>query len=445
MVLPQLSPKQVRWALIVVTVILAIAAWAIGRYLSPAPPKTVSMSTGAAGGAYHAYGEQYAKALAAQGIQLKLMPSTGSIENLQRLNDGQASVGLVQSGLGTASTDTEDDDDTTPLRSLGIVSYEPVWIFSRLAGVEAGLGALKGKRVSIGVEGSGARKVALDLLAAYGLNATDVNTQAMTNSAAALALKAGQLDATIFVSSVNSPLIEALLGDPGIKLISLAQTGGIPAKLHYLQALTLKRGAISPARDLPAVDTPLLSTSANLVVRDDLHPAVAYLLLEAAKDVHRAATPFQLRGELPRLAGVDFPPANEATRYFKDGRPFLQRYLPFWLANFVQRLLLVIVPLVAIMVPLFKVLPGLLDMRDRTRLYRRYGELMFLENDLKARQLSNEEVRRARARLDEMERDVATMKLPLDFSDKLYTLRQHIGFVRERLQTEPTNPKEQPA
>ncbi len=437
MILPQFTSKQLRMVLIGVAVAMGIAVWAVGRYLSPAPPKSIAMSTGAVDGAYHAAALRYAKSLAAQGIEVKLNPSSGSVQNLARLNAAEASVALVQGGLGTASTDTEDDDDTTQLRTLSVVGYEPVWIFSRgVVGLEASLATLKGRRVAVGAEGSGSRKLALDLMASYGLTSQDVNLRLDTGMSAAKLLQAGELDAVIFAAAPTSAAVLALIGDPKVQLNSLAHANALPAKLAYLQTVSLKRGAIDPARNLPDRDIALLATTANLVVRDDLHPAVAYLLIEAARDAHRAPSPFSVRGEFPNLKGADFPVSDEAQRFFKEGRPFLQRYLPFWLANFVQRLILILVPLVAIMVPLFKVLPGLLDMRDKTRLYRRYGELMFIERDIATRQLTADEIAKTRKKLDSIAVEVSGMKFPLDFADKVYTLRQHVEFVRTQLDFE---------
>jgi hypothetical protein len=197
--------------------------------------------------------------------------------------------------------------------------------------------------------------------------------------------------------------------------------------------VVLRRGAIDPARDMPARDVPLLSTTANLVVHDSLHPALAYLLLEAARQTHAAPGLFHRPGEFPSPLATDFPLASEADRYFKNGRPFLQRYLPFWMANFVQRLVLTLLPLIAVLVPIFKFLPALLQWKERNRLFRRYGELKFLELDIAARELSAAERAAARKRLDDIENEVSKARFPLDFADRIYTLRQHVDYVRRSL------------
>jgi hypothetical protein len=203
-----------------------------------------------------------------------------------------------------------------------------------------------------------------------------------------------------------------------------------------MSLVTLKAGSVNPQRDMPAQDITLLSTTANLVVRDDLHPALAYLLLEAARDVHKGATLLSKPAEFPHPRGTDFPLADEAQRYYKDGRPFLQRYLPYWAANALQRVLLIIIPLLAIAIPILKAIPGLLIFKEKNRLYRRYGVLLDLERDLRARQLTAAEIVQASVKLDQVERDISRMKFPLDFTDRIYTLRQHVDYVRKQLEKE---------
>ena len=218
-----------------------------------------------------------------------------------------------------------------------------------------------------------------------------------------------------------------------MRLASLDHVEGLARRFPFFQPVSLKRGSIDPKRDLPPQDIQLLATTANLVVRDELHPALAYLLLEAARQVHRQPSLINRPDEFPSPTGTDFPLSTQAERYFKNGRPFLQNYLPFWAANYAQRLLLLLVPLAAILVPLVRVLPELIGWRRHSRLYRRYGELKFLERDLASRKLDDEERRKARPQLDRIEEEVVQTKFPLDFSDRVYTLRQHVDYVRAQL------------
>ena len=439
MVVPKLSRRQ--WQFITATCIavLLISVWLIARYVSPAPPRTLQMTTGAADGAYHQAALKYQEFLKNSGVTLELQTSGGSVQNLERLNAGTP-VGFVQGGLGLLSIDPQKSDEDTPLRSLGVIGYEPIWIFTRSAALSKslsqGLDALAGKKVAIGAPGSGTRKVALDLLQGYGLDDKSATLSPVSGMAAAKLLSDGALDAVFLIASVQAPAVQLLLGNSDVQVASLTHAEGLTRRLPYLSLVTLKAASADPQRKIPAQDITLLTTTANLVIREDVHPALAYLLLEAARDIHKGATLLNRPGDFPHGRATDFPLADEAQRYYKEGRPFLQRYLPFWLANFVQRLILILVPLLAVAVPIFKILPGLFDFRQRTRLYRRYGLLLDMERDLQARQLNATEIASAYAQLDKVEQDISRMKFPLDFTDRVYTLRQHIDYVRGQLKTE---------
>lgn len=419
-----------------VAVITALL-WAVVRYVSPSPPRSLVMTTGVPDGAYHRFGERYQEILRASGIRLDLRTSSGGVENLQRLNDGTVSVGFVQGGTGLLAQDPDASPDATPLRSLATVAFEPVWIFSNTLDLSKGLGPLAGKRIAVGVPGSGNFKVASELLAVYGVtNGGPHGTVFVSEGgmAAADLLTSGRVDAVFIIAAPQAPAVQRLLADDHVRLASLDHVQGLARRYPYFQPVSLKRGSVDPKRDLPPQDVQLLATTANLVVREELHPALGYLLLEAAHQVHRQPSIIGRPGDFPSATGTDFPLASEAERYFKNGRPFLQSYLPFWAANYAQRLLLLLVPLAAILVPLFRVLPNVIAWRRQSGLYRRYGELKFLEQDLARRKLSDEERREAHVRLDRIEEAVIRAKFPLDFTDRVYTLRQHVDFVRGQLQ-----------
>ena len=197
--------------------------------------------------------------------------------------------------------------------------------------------------------------------------------------------------------------------------------------------MTLKRGSVDPQRDRPDRDIQLLSTTANLVVHEGVHPALAYLLLDAARQIHGGPSLIHAAGEFPSPKATEFPLAPAAERFFRDGRPFLLNYLPFWMANLVQRLVFLLVPLAAILIPLARLLPEVISQRQKRGLYRRYGELKFLEQDLAARRLDDEERHKASEQLDRIENELVQAKFPLDLSDRVYTLRQHVDFVRAQL------------
>jgi TRAP transporter TAXI family solute receptor len=428
--------RLIFWTVFVAALAAGISAAV--RFVSPMPPRTLAMSTGVVDGAYHHFGQRYREVLQANGIALELRSSSGGIENLARLNDGSVSVAFVQGGTGPMPVDAEALAESTPLRSLATIAYEPVWIFTHTLDLSQGLDVLAGRRVAVGVAGSGNEKVATQLLAAYGIAADGPSPARATlvsegGMAVVELLRRHEIDAAIIVAASAAPAVQRLLGDETMHLASLEHVEGLARRFGYFQPVTLKRGSVDPGRDLPDRDINLLATTANLVARDELHPALAYLLLDAARQVHGGPSLIHAAGEFPSPKGTEFPLAPAAERYFRDGRPFLLNYLPFWMANLVQRLVFLLVPLAAILIPLFRLLPEVISRRQQSGLYRRYGELKFLEKDLTSRKLDDDERRKARQQLDRIENELVQAKFPLDLSDRVYTLRQHVDFVRAQL------------
>ena len=439
--------------------VIVLAFWLAYQFVRPAPPTTLTMSTGSAEGAYHAFGLRYQKALAKAGITLTLKTSAGSLENLSRLR-GETSesveVAFVQGGVRPprrpkdGAPDNGNDpsaDEESTILSLASLYHEPLWVFYRaMSGVQnsGSIADLAKKRVNIGPSGSGTRALALDLLAANGISTSNAALADLKNTDAVAALKKGEIDAAFLVVSPNSALVRDLLRTPDIRLMSFAQSDAYARRFPYLDAVTLYKGVVDLGANIPAQDVTLLAPTANLVAREDLHPALLYLLMEVATEVHRDGGAFHKPGMFPSLANVDFPLAEESRRYFKNGRPFFQRSLPFWLANLVERMMVMLVPVIAVMIPLFKILPWLWTWRMRSRIYRWYGELKFLERDLTANGSSSASPQASEAlakhltRLDEIEAQAQLLPLPAAFMDRVYTLRQHVHYVREKLLALPS-------
>ena len=437
-VIAQLSRRQMLAFWLVLAAVAVPASWSLMRHFSPSPPRSIMFSAGATDGAYYQFAKKYEQVFADNGVTLKVQTSSGSVQNLERLRDGGGEVvaGLVQGGLGPLASSVADpaaQDDDGDVRALGVVGYEPIWVFSHKLDLSGGLTALAGKKVGVGLAGSGSHKLALELLKAYGIGPEQAQFVTESSTQGARLLVARELDALIFIAAPQAAAVTSLLQSTGIRLNALDHVEGLARRFPYLQTITLRRGSVDFAQNIPPRDTPLLATSSQLVIRNDLHPALAYLLLEAASQTHRGPSLFNRPGEFPNARATDFPLADEAERYFKSGRPFLQRYLPFWAANFVQRLIVLLVPLLAIVVPVLKAVPAILDWREKNRLFRRYGELKFLERDISQRTLSDAEVADAHKRLDQIESEARSAKFSLDFSDRVYTLRLHVDYVRHQL------------
>ncbi|HKW36540.1 MAG TPA: TAXI family TRAP transporter solute-binding subunit [Burkholderiales bacterium] len=407
--------------------IVAAAFWIAFQFVQPAPPKKVVMTSGAEGGAYDGYAALYRDRLKADGVELEVHRSAGSVENLKRLTDENSgvTVGLVQGGVARAG-----DDDS--LMSLAGLYYEPLWVFYRGGAALDNVSRLRGRRIAIGPEGSGTRPLALQVLRLAGMDAGNTRLLDLDARRAAEALERGEIDAAMIVADSGTPLVARLLRDGGVRLMSFAQAEALSRHLPFLSHVVLPEGGIDFAANLPRHDVHLVAPTANLVVRDDIHPALITLLLQAATEIHGGAGLLRRAGEFPSAKGVDFAMSADAERYLKSGPPFLQRHLPFWAAVFIDRMVVMIVPILAVLIPLVRFAPAIYAWRIKSRIYRWYGKLKVLEIDTEGAK-TEAEVRALVERLDAIERSVSHLPTPLAFSEYLYNLRSHIVLVRARL------------
>ncbi|HRF29688.1 MAG TPA: TAXI family TRAP transporter solute-binding subunit [Azonexus sp.] len=397
------------------------------QFVQPAPPKRIVITTGGESGAYYQFAQRYAAILARDGITLEVKASAGSLENLDRLKADEAQVGFVQGGVVPPKEDPDAEDDSG-LLSLGSLFYEPVWVFYRGERDLTRLTELRGKRIAIGQEGSGVRQLAQQLLAANEIEAGE-QLVPLSGLSAAEELQQGRIDAAFIIASESAPVVQVLLRSPGIRLMSFAQSGAYQRRFPFLTKLTFPQGVADLVRDFPPNDIKVLAPTANLIVRDDLHPALQSLLLQAASEVHGKSGFFQDQGEFPSYKDQMLPLSPDAARYFKSGPSFLQRYLPFWLAVLVDRLIVLLLPVVALLIPLLKVAPAIYTWRVRSKVFRCYGELKFLEDDLK-NHFDRARLAEYRSRLDALEDEAVQLHVPLGFTDLVYTLREHVNLVR---------------
>ena len=425
-----LSFRDTVITLVPVVVLLLVVGYVAARYVRPAPLSRIVMTTGSAGGAYDAFARRYQAILARNGITLELHASSGAVENYERLKSDDPhgiryDVGFIQSGIGSAA-------DAPHLEAIAGVYYEPVWLFSTRFDHVDRLSDLVGRRIGVGIPGSGLRRLSLQILAAAGVRSDNATLVEIAGAEAARALADGALDIAFIIGAPESPLLQSLFKGP-MHVVSLAQSEAVAKHFPTLTPLVLPQGAIDLATSRPAHDVSLVSATSILVSRDDLHPALVYLLLEAANEVHRGPGLFQRAGEFPTEQVQEFPMSEQATRWFKSGRPLLQRYLPFWLANLIERLLFVIVPIVALAIPLMRVVPALYSWRVRSRIFRWYGEVREIER--RARDGNQDAAGRQREaqRLDQIEASVNRLKIPLSFYHEVHLVRAHIDMVRHHL------------
>jgi TRAP-type uncharacterized transport system substrate-binding protein len=427
--IPRISWRDVAVTLVPILLLGVFAIWLALRFVRPAPPDTIVITSGPDGSQFRNTAERYRKILARNDVKLEILPSPGGLENLKRLTDPnfRVDVGFVQGGIG-ANLDTDE------LVSLGSVFYQPVMVFYRSAEPLNRLSALKGKRVAIGTEGSGARALALTLLRANGIEpGGPTRLLDLSGDAAVQALLGHKIDAAMLMGdSAVSGAFRKLLGAPGVRLLDFTQADGYMRRFRYLSKLELPAGSLDLGRNLPEKTLTLIAPTVELVARPDLHPALSDLLIEAAREVHGRGGLLQRAGEFPSPLEHEYRISDDAARFYKSGKGFLYRYLPFWLASLVDRTMVALVPIIVLMIPAVRLAPWLYSLRVRARIYRRYGELMAVERAMLS-QAAPEEQEKLLKRIDEIEKSIISVRMPSSFADEVYVLRAHINFVRNRL------------
>ncbi|MCU0559094.1 MAG: hypothetical protein MUD16_02740 [Desulfobacterales bacterium] len=413
--------------LVVVLLVVLGALWASFQFVRPIPPRRLIMTTGMEGGAYAVVGERYRQVLARHGVHLELLPSSGSIENLRRLRDASRPVdaGFVQGGTGKPEA-------TSKLVSLGGVFYSPLWVFYRDDDRLDDLSQLRGKRINIGPEGSGVRKSALDLLKTADVFDPPAEFYEYSMADAGRAMKEGRLDAVMTFGSADSALVMELINAPGIKLMSFSQAEAYGRLFPNLSHVVLPKGILHPSKRWPPEDVHLLAPTTNLIVRESVHPALVYLLLGAAVEIHSGAGWVHNDGEFPALKTQDFPISEQAQRYYKSGGSALYVYLPFWAAAFLDRMILLLIPLGVVLIPLVGIMPWIYTWRNRSKYYPWYRELKALEDELFAHPRP-EHADAYRQRIDRIEGAVSRIRVSVAFYDEIFLLREHIAVVRRKL------------
>lgn len=403
--------------LAVAALIFLVAAW-----VGPGPPRRITLAGGAAGGAYAQAAADLAGALKAVGVEATVVETTGSVENLARLQAKDATrvdVALLQGGVASTA-------DAATVASLGGAFLEPVWLFARNGVGGEDLQRVRGLRVAAGAPGSGVRAAATRLLTDQGL--TDVNLIALGGVAAAEALSKGEVDAVLLVASPRADWVRTLLRTPGVTLVPFNRAGAYERLYPFAVAITLREGVLDLTDNVPSQDVPLVAATAQIAVRQDLHPALQGVLLEAMRRLYSKGDALSPPGAYPDPLNVDLPLSDEARRYYDTGPSFLRRVLPYWWANLLERAWIVLLPALTLLIPLIRAAPPVYRWRIRSRIYRWYRDLTALE--IKGRNAQTDQERaEARAGLSQMLRETAQIEVPLGYADELFRLRSHIAFV----------------
>ena len=412
--------------------LLALTYW----WLDPNPPQRVVLATGPAQSAYDEFGKRYADALARYGIAVELLPSEGSSDNLELLRAGKADLGFVQGGTADIGYDDEES-----IVSLGSLFVEPLWLFYREDSAQrlnqtstvANLAELKGWRVNVGTAGSGVPRLFGTLLDVNRVDRAQVKLSELAQTPATVAFLDGELDALVFASAPESLMVQMLLQSPGIRLMDFAQSEAYSRRFGYLTPVVMPQGVVDLSNNVPERDMRLVASTTSLLSSAKTHPAILQLFAQTATSLHGSASWFNRAREYPSLEHSEVPVSPEAVRAIKSGPPFLQRYLPFWLANLTERMWLAMGLIIALALPLSRIVPPLYTFRIRSRVFRWYAELRDIEQRHESCATDGTPVQELLDQLAEMESKVEKVVMPLAFTDELYALRSNIGLVRKKL------------
>ena len=418
------EPHHRRRIIAIAVVLIVAIGWALAALIGPPPPRKIVLATGVESGMYHRYAQRYVEILRRAGVTVTERMTAGAGENLELLRNPKSGVDVAFMQGGIAPSPPPDN-----LVMLASLYYEPLWIFYRGTDTLLQLNQLRGKRISVGTPGSGTRAFIVPLLAANGIDERNTEMWGYGASEAQDALRDGRIDAAFIVGAAKTPIIMDALHNPAFKLMSLPRADVYPRLFPHITRLTLPPGMIDLAGNVPNEQIDLLGTKAMLVSRDTLHPALINLLIDAAREIHEGQGRFEAAGEFPGTVPVDLrvsPYADQHTRY---GSSLFYRYLPFWVATLIERMIIIVAPLIVVLIPLSTYLPKVHTWWVRSRIYRWYGELVLLERDVHSRK-GLLPVAQWLATLDRIERAVESVKAPVSFASEAYTLREHIALVR---------------
>jgi len=408
------------WLVAALTLAAILGAW----FLQSTIPRHIVLASGLKDALYHEYAQRYKEILARDGVTVEERLTGGADENRQLLQDPNSGVDVAFMHGGVVRPAERGN-----LVMLAALYYEPLWIFYRDSATLTQIDDLRYKRVAVGSPGSGVRAFVEPLLAANNITGFNTKLLPLVNLAALRALQKDEVDAAFLIGPVQSPAVWQALHDPSLKLMSMERAAAYPRRFPYITKLTLPPGTIDFALHVPAQEVKLIGTKAMLVARDGLPPAIVNLLLDAARELHSEQGYFEAADEFPDTASVDLSVSTDANRHHRFGPSLLHRYLPFFVATYIERLIVLLVPLLVVLVPLFNFLPQALRWRVRSRIYRWYGELTLLERDVGAR-TGTPPIEQWLADLDRIEQAAARIRTPASFASEAYTLREHIGLVR---------------
>ena len=422
-----MTKKQIFLYLSGLAILIAIAITVVKLFLLP--PSSIDIAAGSKGSYLYETAQKYKVEFEKAGVQVNVMETGGTLENLEHVNhpDKLIEFGFLEGGAA-------DRKDYPSLESLGSIAYAPIWVFYRSdLGNIYDINELKGKRIAIGGTSQGIHANALDLLNAVGINSSNSKLSNIGREEALKALHSNQIDAMFYSAPAEDPLVKILFNDASLKPLQWPDAEGIARNLREYHVLNLPFGAIDLANSMPAKDMKVLATTITVITKKDTHSALIYLMMGVMDDIHEAPSIMHAENEFPSDKDVDFPLSNDAEDYYKKGgKPFLQRYLPYWAASFLGKLLLILVPLLAIFYPLSQSYPAIQQWYYTNRVNRFYDQLVKIEkrlDDGADREIIKYDIQVLRA---EIELLIKLEKIPSMYTNLLYDLRGHVSQVIEQ-------------
>ena len=407
--------------------LLVVASFYLtSKFIEPSSKKEITIATGSIDGEYYNTALKYKEILEKQKVKVNILTSNGSMENIQLLNDKKADIAFVQNGIDSLKKQTE-------IKAIASIYYEPLWIFYKNDEYKMDyLVQLITKRVSLGREKSGTEDLALKMLNDNGINKE--NTQLLNNSteeAKDLLIK-GEIDAIFIVSSPNSKTIKELLENPNIKLFNFKRAKAYSRKYTFLESTPLYEGTIDLYRNLPSEDINLLSTTANLIVRNGFSDELTRLILKEIKKVHNKKELFEAANQFPNIENLTIDINEDADRYFTYGDTWLEKIFPYWIASNIDRLSILLIPLITLMIPLSKGFFPLYRWSIRSKIYKWYEQIHKI--DLEAEDAKNEELEKYLENIITLKKEIkAETKVPLSYMGEYYDLIMHLELIISKI------------
>ena len=392
------------------------------QFIQPSPKKEITIATGAKSGNYYQTALLYKELLKEEKVEVNILETAGSVENLELVKQGKADIAFMQNGIIENNTYEH-------IQSLASVYYEPLWVFYKNESYSIDyVIELISKKISIGPDGSGTKDLASKILEVNGINSENSTIYNYSSSKAKEELENGNIDALFVVSSHNSTIVKELLENPKINVLSFKRAKAYSRKYSFLEALTLYEGTLDLYKNLPDQNINLLSTTATLIANQNLNEELIRLFLKKVKEVHSKKDLFAKPNQFPNTNNMMLELNEEASRYFTYGDTWLEKIFPFWIASNIDRLKILIIPLLTLLIPLSKGIFPLYRWSIRSKIYKWYKQIQLY--DLKLENVKSEELESFIKELEELRQEIKfETKVPLAFMSEYYDLIMHLELI----------------